>query len=60
MGLDPRELVRDGATSILTGTVPQMADTLRRRRDELGISYIAVNGQFVEQLAPVVELLAGT
>jgi probable F420-dependent oxidoreductase len=60
MGLDPRELVRDGATSILTGTVPQMADTLRRRRDELGISYIAVNGQFIEQLAPVVELLAGT
>jgi probable F420-dependent oxidoreductase len=60
MGLDPRDLVRDGATSILTGTVPQMADTLRRRRDELGISYIAVNGQFVEKLAPVVELLAGT
>lgn len=60
MGLDPRELVRDGVTSILTGTVSEMADTLKRRRDELGISYIAVNGQFVEQLAPVVELLAGT
>jgi hypothetical protein len=60
MGYDPRELVRNGATSILTGTVPRMADTLRRRRDELGISYVAVNGQFIEQLAPVVELLAGT
>jgi probable F420-dependent oxidoreductase len=60
MGLDPAELVRDGATSILTGTVDQMADTLRRRRDSLGISYVAVNGMFMQHLAPVVEMLAGT
>jgi probable F420-dependent oxidoreductase len=60
MGLDPAELVRSGATSILTGTVDQMTDTLRRRRDTLGISYIAVNGMFMQHLAPVVELLAGT
>ncbi|NUR31165.1 MAG: TIGR03621 family F420-dependent LLM class oxidoreductase [Catenulispora sp.] len=60
MGVDPAELVRSGAPAILTGTPQEMADKLRRRRDELGISYIAVNGMFMEQLAPVVEMLAGT
>jgi len=60
MGIDPAELIRTGAPTILTGTPQEMADKLRRRRDELGISYIAVNGMFMEQLAPVVEMLAGT
>ena len=60
MGVDPAELVRSGAPAILTGTPQEMADKLRRRRDELGISYIAVNGMYLEQLAPVVETLAGT
>lgn len=60
MGVDPAELVRAGAPAILTGTPREMADKLRRRRDELGISYIAVNGMYLEQLAPVVELLAGS
>jgi probable F420-dependent oxidoreductase len=60
MGVDPAELIRTGAPTILTGTPQEMADKLRRRRDELGISYIAVNGMFIEQLAPVVEMLAGT
>ncbi|GAA1950449.1 TIGR03621 family F420-dependent LLM class oxidoreductase [Catenulispora subtropica] len=60
MGVDPAELIKSGAPAILTGTPQEMADTLRRRRDELGISYIAVNGMFLEQLAPVVEMLAGT
>jgi len=60
MGVDPAELIRTKAPAILTGTPQEMADTLRRRRDELGISYVAVNGMFLEQLAPVVEMLAGT
>ena len=60
MGVDPAELLRTGAPAILTGTPQEMADTLRRRRDDLGISYIAVNGMFLEQLAPVVEMLAGS
>lgn len=59
MGVDPAELIRTGAPAILTGTPQEMADKLRRRRDTLGISYIAVNGMFLEQLAPVVEMLAG-
>jgi hypothetical protein len=36
-----------------------MADELRRRRDAIGVSYVSVNAAFCEQLAPVVELLAG-
>ncbi|MEZ0106601.1 putative F420-dependent oxidoreductase [Catenulispora sp. EB89] len=59
MGVDPAELIRTGAPAVLTGTPQEMADTLRRRRDELGISSIAVNGMFLEQLAPVVEMLSG-
>jgi probable F420-dependent oxidoreductase len=60
MGLDPVELVRNGSIAILTGTVEQMAETLRRRRDTAGVSYIAVNAMFMQHLAPVVELLSGT
>ena len=37
-----------------------MADTLRRRRDELGVSYLTVPAQSVEAFAPVVAELAGT
>ncbi|GAA1620508.1 LLM class flavin-dependent oxidoreductase [Nonomuraea maheshkhaliensis] len=47
-------------TGILTGTPEEMADTLRRRRDRLGVSYISVNAQFMEEFAPVVERLSGT
>ncbi|MGW0805087.1 LLM class flavin-dependent oxidoreductase [Nonomuraea sp. NPDC002799] len=47
-------------TGMLTGTVTEMADTLRRRRDRLGISYVSVNAQYLDQFAPVVERLAGT
>jgi alkanesulfonate monooxygenase SsuD/methylene tetrahydromethanopterin reductase-like flavin-dependent oxidoreductase (luciferase family) len=32
---------------------------IQRRRDAIGTSYVAVNAVFVEQFAPVVELLAG-
>ena len=53
---------------------PPPADELRRRRDDLGMSYICINdgficinhgficinGGFARQLAPVVQLLAGT
>ena len=45
---------------LLTGTVDEMAGTLLRRRDKLGISYVTVNAQFLDDLAPVVERLAGT
>jgi alkanesulfonate monooxygenase SsuD/methylene tetrahydromethanopterin reductase-like flavin-dependent oxidoreductase (luciferase family) len=44
---------------ILRGSPQQMADELRRRRDQIGVSYVSVNTAFIEQFAPVVELLAG-
>ncbi|MEN3534962.1 LLM class flavin-dependent oxidoreductase [Microbispora sp. ZYX-F-249] len=47
------------AAAVLRGSPREMAGTLLRRRDELGLSYITVNGFFADALAPVVELLAG-
>jgi alkanesulfonate monooxygenase SsuD/methylene tetrahydromethanopterin reductase-like flavin-dependent oxidoreductase (luciferase family) len=59
LGADPRELIRGGSITVLTGTARQMADTLLRRRDRTGVSYISVNAQFAGAFAPVIELLAG-
>jgi len=36
-----------------------LIETLQRRRESLGISYIAVGDEMMEGLAPVVERLAG-
>ena len=60
LGTDMATLVTRDSLMILPGTSPaQIADEVRRRRDTLGISYFSVNGTFIEQFAPVVELLAG-
>ena len=56
---DMATLIAQDSLMILRGSPRQMADELQRRRDDLGISYVSVNAAFVEQLAPVVELLAG-
>lgn len=60
VGGDPRVMAAIGGTAFLVGKPAQVADTLRRRRDTLGISYLTVSAMFLEQLAPVVEQLAGT
>lgn len=60
IGADAAQLIAADSLTMLRGTVPEMADELRRRRDTIGVSYVSVNGAFLEQLAPVVELLAGT
>jgi probable F420-dependent oxidoreductase len=44
----------------LIGTTVSIADTLRRRREELGFSYVIVGGDDIEAFAPVVAELAGT
>jgi probable F420-dependent oxidoreductase len=46
--------------NFLVGTVEQMVDDLRRRREELGISYITLPEHFMELFAPVAERLVGT
>jgi probable F420-dependent oxidoreductase len=59
MGLTAEALARAGAVAALTGTTDEMIDTLQRRREKFGISYIAVGDELMEGLAPVVERLAG-
>lgn len=60
IGASAAELISADSLTMLRGNVMEMADELRRRRDVLGFSYVSVNAAFFEQLAPVVELLAGT
>jgi alkanesulfonate monooxygenase SsuD/methylene tetrahydromethanopterin reductase-like flavin-dependent oxidoreductase (luciferase family) len=56
---DAKTLIERDSLMILHGTAAEMAGELRRRRETLGISYLAVSGFFTEEFAPVVELLAG-
>lgn len=49
-----------GAPAILLGSLEDMADTLRRRRDRWGISYITFQGPEALNLAPLIAELAGT
>ncbi len=44
---------------VLVGTVDQMLDDLRARRDRWGISYVMTHEPFMDALAPVVARLAG-
>ncbi|MFI5893639.1 LLM class flavin-dependent oxidoreductase [Actinoplanes sp. NPDC051513] len=57
VGGDPREMAAAGGIAFLTGPAEQIADLLCRRREEFDISYIGVSGLFMEQFAPVIELL---
>jgi probable F420-dependent oxidoreductase len=58
-GLDLADLSAARAVSLLTGTPREMADTLLRRRDRVGISYVITNATFLEPLGSVIELLDG-
>lgn len=59
-GMDAATLIANDSLTMLRGNnTVEMADELQRRRDTFGTSYITVNGNFLEQLAPVVERLSG-
>ena len=58
-GVDPEVLRKTDSLMLLPGSPQEMADELERRRDAFGASYISVNSSYLDQLAPVVELLAG-
>ena len=60
MGLDAGALAEAGAVTVVTGSPAEMADTLRRRRSTLGLSYVTVPVQSVDAFAPVIAELAGT
>lgn len=59
MGLTAEDLARAGAVPALTGSVDEMCETLLRRRETLGFSYVMVSDELMEGLAPVVERLVG-
>ncbi|MEU6749330.1 LLM class flavin-dependent oxidoreductase [Spirillospora sp. NPDC046719] len=59
LGVDGAAMAAAGSVAMLAGTPREMAGTLARRRDELGVSYVSVSSAFAEEFAPVVELLAG-
>jgi probable F420-dependent oxidoreductase len=46
--------------TVLVGTVDEICDTLVRRREEWGVSYVVVGDDLFEAFAPVVARLAGT
>lgn len=60
VGASVPELVAGGAVAVLPGDVRRAVATLRRRREELGISYFTINSGFLEKFAPVVEVLKGS
>ncbi|MEU4603653.1 LLM class flavin-dependent oxidoreductase [Kribbella sp. NPDC023972] len=59
-GVSAEELEASDSLMMLRGTPLQMADELQRRRDEFGTTYVTVNATYLEDLAPVVEKLAGS
>jgi probable F420-dependent oxidoreductase len=49
-----------GYPHALAGSVEEIIEEIRRRRDELGITYYSVNASEMKAFAPVVAALAGT
>jgi hypothetical protein len=59
IGVDAETLVEHDSLAMLRGGTDAMAAELERRREELGVSYVSVNGAFIEEFAPLVERLSG-
>lgn len=57
-GLEPEDALASGVA--LCGSVEQCIETLQRRREEWGVSYVVLGEDNFEQFAPVVAALAGT
>jgi probable F420-dependent oxidoreductase len=57
-GVSADEALSSGA--VLAGSVDEVCDTLVRRREEWGVSYVVLGDDQYEQFAPVVARLAGT
>jgi probable F420-dependent oxidoreductase len=56
-GISPDEALESGVA--LVGTVDSCVETLERRREEWGVSYVVLGDDTFEAFAPVVERLAG-
>ncbi|WP_158889617.1 LLM class flavin-dependent oxidoreductase [Amycolatopsis anabasis] len=59
VGDDLGALIEADSLYLLRGTPREMADEIQRRRDVFGYSYVTVNALYLEEFAPVVELLRG-
>jgi alkanesulfonate monooxygenase SsuD/methylene tetrahydromethanopterin reductase-like flavin-dependent oxidoreductase (luciferase family) len=57
-GAEPKDVL--AMPHFLIGTVDEVVDDLKERRERYGISYVIVPGEADEAFAPVVERLAGT
>ncbi len=58
LGLETSQAL--GSPHSLIGTADEVVDKLIRQREELGISYIGLSSDSMEEMAPVVGRLAGT
>jgi probable F420-dependent oxidoreductase len=58
-GVELAELAKAGSAFVLTGDTDAVCEQLAGLRERLGVSYVTVADDTVEQLAPVVERLAG-
>ena len=57
LGLEPGDLLE--MPHFLVGTIDQMVEDLRVRRERYGISYVVLPDRAAEKLAPLVERLTG-
>jgi len=58
MGFEPSDVL--AIPHLLIGTLQQIAEDFVARRERYGISHVVVPGEAAEELAPIVERLAGT
>jgi probable F420-dependent oxidoreductase len=56
-GMEPEDLLE--VPHFMIGTVDQIVEDLEKRRERYGVSHVVVPDDAAEQLAPVVERLAG-
>jgi alkanesulfonate monooxygenase SsuD/methylene tetrahydromethanopterin reductase-like flavin-dependent oxidoreductase (luciferase family) len=57
IGCEPREVLE--IPHFLIGTVEQIIEDVKARRERFGISFLAIPGEVAEAFAPVVERLTG-
>jgi probable F420-dependent oxidoreductase len=60
MRLTAKDLAERGSVAAVTGTPDEMCETLVRRRERLGFSYVLVSDELMEIFAPVVQRLRGS
>jgi hypothetical protein len=56
-GIEPKDLLE--VPHFIIGTIDQIVEDLEQRRERYGISHVVVPGDAADDLAPIVERLAG-